>query len=255
MRGLICYIFTFVLLMVIQPVLAQDDDDLIDPVLIQLKGTLVNNDDGSPVPYASIVNMRTHGGTTTDSRGRFTLETLNVDSLSISAMGFMKQYLRIPPKQHQDSLLVIQMRPIRYAIGEVKVTGEAKKINMEGVPTGKTVNISPELRGDAYNKKPSWLAAIFSPASFLQYHLSRSEKEKRNVREAMITEKQWEYLSQYYNKDMVMTLTGLNEQDADSFMVYFNSKSVLTPTSTEYDVRASIIKEFENYKKETQKEE
>jgi hypothetical protein len=52
-----------------------------------------------------------------------------------------------------------------------------------------------------------------------------------------------------------MTLTGLNEQDADSFMVYFNSKSVLTPTSTEYDVRASIIKEFENYKKETQKEE
>ncbi|MEN6454520.1 MAG: carboxypeptidase-like regulatory domain-containing protein [Prolixibacteraceae bacterium] len=251
MRGLICYIVTFVLLMVIRPVWAQDDD-LIDPVLIQLKGTLVNTDDGLPVPYASVVNMRTHGGTTTDSRGRFTLEMLNVDSLSISAIGFMKQYVQIPVKQHQDSLLVVKMRPVRYAIGEVKVTGEAKKLNMDGVATGKPVDISPELRGDAYNKKPSWLAALFSPASFLQYHLSRSEKEKRNVREAMISEEQWEYLSQFYNKEMVMTLTGLNEQEADSFMVYFNSKSVLSPTSTEYDVRAAIIKEFENYKKEKQ---
>jgi len=251
MRGLIYYILSFILLMIIQPVTAQDDD-LIDPVLIQLKGTLVNKEDGSPVPYASVVNMRTHGGTTTDSRGRFTLEMLNVDSLSISAMGFMKEYVSIPPRQHKDSLLIVQVRPVRYAIGEVKVTGESKKVNMDGVGTGKPVNISPELRGDAYNKKPSWLAALFSPASFLQYHLSKSEKEKRNVRQAIITEQQWEYLSQYYNKEMVMTLTGLNEQEADSFMVYFNTKSVLTPNSTEYDVRAAIIREFENYKSETE---
>jgi ribosomal protein S15P/S13E len=253
MRGVICYIFGFVLLMVIQPVLAQNDDDLIDPVLVQLKGRLISKDDGLPVPYAHIVNMRTHGGTTTDSNGRFSLETLNVDSLSISVMGFMKEYVRIPPGQHADSILVIQLRPVRYAIGEVKVTGEAKKINMDGVGTGKPVNISPELRGDAFNKKPSWLAALFNPASFLQYHLSREEKEKRNVRNAMISEQQWEYLSQFYNKEMVMTLTGLNEQEADSFMIYFNKKSVLQPHFTEYDVRAAILQEFENYKKENEK--
>lgn len=249
MKGLIYYIFGFVLLMIIQPAHAQDDD-LIDPVLIQLKGRLVNKDDGLPVPYAHIVNMRTHGGTTTDTNGRFSLEMLNVDSLSISAMGYMKEYVRIPHNQHQDSLLVIQVRPVRYAIGEVKVTGEAKKIDMDGVGTGKPVDISPELRGDAYNKKPSWLAALFSPASFLQYHLSRGEKEKRNVREAIITEQQWEYLSQFYNKEMVMTLTGVNEQEADSFMIYFNTKSVLQPHFTEYDIRAAILQEFENYKKD-----
>lgn len=236
------------------PVLAQEDDDLIDPVLIQLKGTLVSKDDGQPIPYASVVNSRTHGGTTTDSRGRFSLETLNVDSLIISAMGFSKQYVRIPPRQHADSVLVIRLQPVRYAIGEVKVTGEAKKVDMEGVGTGKPVDISPELRGDVFNKKPPWYAALFSPASFLQYHLSRKEKEKRNVREAIITEEQWEYLSQYYNKEMVMNLTGLNEQEADSFMVYFNSKSVLSPNSTEYDVRAAILREFEIYRKEKEQD-
>jgi len=251
MRGLICYIVGFAALILSQPVLAQEDD-LIDPVLIHLKGKLVNRDDGLPVPYAHVVNMRTHGGTTTDANGRFSLETLNVDSLSISAMGFMKEYVRIPHTQHTDSLLVVQVRPVRYAIGEVTVTGQAKKIDMEGVGTGKPVDLSPELRGDAFNKRPSWLAALFSPASFLQYHLSREEKEKRNVREAIITEQQWEYFSQFYNKEMVMTLTGLNEDEADSFMIYFNKKSVLKPYFNEYDVRAAILEEFENYKKENE---
>jgi endonuclease III-like uncharacterized protein len=89
----------------------------------------------------------------------------------------------------------------------------------------------------------------------LQYKLSRKEREKRDVREAMISEEQWEYLSQYYNKEMVMNLTGLDEQEADSFMIYFNSKSVLRPNSTEYEVRAAILHEFENYKKEKEKVE
>lgn len=250
MRGFGYYIFTIILLLVVQPVLAQEEDDLIDPVLLQLRGKLVNKDDGTPIPYAHIVNTRTHGGTTTDEKGRFSLEMLNVDSLSVSAMGYMKSFVRIPARQNQDSLLVISLRPVRYAIGEVKVSGEAKKVDMEGVGTGKPVDIDPELRGDAFNKRPPWYAALFSPASFMQYHLSRREREKRDVREAMISDQQWEYLSQYYNKEMVMKLTGLNEQEADSFMIWFNAKSVLTARSTEYDVRAAIIQEFENYKKE-----
>ncbi len=229
---------------------AQGQDDLIDPVLLHLKGKLVSKDDGLPVPYAHVVNMRTHGGTTTDSQGRFSMEVLNVDSLAISAMGFLKEYAHIPPFHNEDSLLVIHVNPIRYAIGEVKVTGQANKVNMDGISTGKPVDIDPQLRGDAFNSKPPWYAAIFSPASFLQYHISRKEKQKREVRAAIISDKQWEYLSQFYNKEVVMSLTGLNEPDADTFMIYFNSKSVLTPRSTEYDVREAILKQFEQYQQE-----
>ncbi len=243
------YIFTILLTGIFQPALAQGDD-LIDPVLLHLKGKLVSKDDGLPVPYAHVVNMRTHGGTTTDAYGRFSMEVLNVDSLAISAMGYMKEYIHIPPYHNEDSLLVVWASPIRYAIGEVKVKGEANKVNMSGISTGKPVDIAPELRGDAFNSKPPWYAAIFSPASFLQYHISRREKQKREVRAAIISDKQWEYLSQFYNKEMVMSLTGLDEMDADTFMIYFNSKSVLTSRSTEYDVREAIVKQFLIYQQE-----
>jgi len=44
-------------------------------------------------------------------------------------------------------------------------------------------------------------------------------------------------------------LTGLNDEEADEFMVWFNSQNVLPYTSTEYQVRASIREYFEIYKK------
>ena len=50
-------------------------------------------------------------------------------------------------------------------------------------------------------------------------------------------EKRWAFISQFYNKDMVMGLTGLEEAEADSFMIYFNSKGILNSTNNEYQVR------------------
>ena len=224
----------------------------IDPILIQLKGKVLNKGDGLPVPYVHVVNMRTHGGTTTDMRGSFSMEMLNVDSMGISAMGFMKEYVHIPASHHPDSLFVIWLRPIRFAIQEVEVTGKNNSIQMEGISTGKPVDINPELRGDAFNTKPPWYAAIFSPASFLQYHISRKEKDKREARKAIVDEKRWEYLSQYYSKDIVMGLTGLNEEEADTFMIYFNSKGMLNETDNEYEVREAILQQYEFYQIEKQ---
>ena len=96
-----------------------------------------------------------------------------------------------------------------------------------GLGTGKPVDIAPELRGDAFNESPPVLAAFFNPISYWQYYLSKREKRKREVRKAILLEKNWEMHSQNYNKEMVMKLTGMNEPDADTFMVWFNAQDVL----------------------------
>jgi hypothetical protein len=106
------------------------------------------------------------------------------------------------------------------------------------------------LRGDAFNDKPPLLAAIFNPLSYWQYFLSQREKEKREVREAMSLEKNWEMHSRNYNKEMVKILTGLNDQQAEEFMIWFNARKVLPYTSNEYEVRAAIRAYFDLYKKQ-----
>ena len=239
---------------IVSLVQAQETMVLIDPILVQLDGKLVNQNDGTPVPYAHIVNLRDHSGTTAGEDGSFSIEMLNIDSLAVSAIGYKRKYIHISTDYYKNNNLVIfRLEPVRYAIGEVTVKDEAPKFNLYGLPTGKPDSISPELRGDDFNEKPKWYNAVFNPLSFMHYHLSKKEKEKRDVRDEIISQKSWKRISVYYNRDTLMKITGIKEQEVDSFMIYFNAKSPLNNQSTEFDVLDAILVEFRNYKEDKKK--
>jgi hypothetical protein len=228
----------------------QDTGIDVDPVLIRVKARVISAGDSMAVPFANVVYSRGHSATSTNVAGNFTIVMLNIDSLFISAMGFKTKVLKLPRNYSEANTLTVYLEPVVYLIKEVRVTGEKNRPNMNGIPMGKTTDIPQELRGDAFNDKPPVLAAIFNPLSYWQYYLSHREKQKRLVRETIALEKNWEMHSQNYNKSMVMILTGLNEQQADDFMIWFNSRNILPYTSTEYEVRAAIRNWFEVYKNE-----
>ncbi len=239
--GLLCFVFVSFLGH------AQDDPGLIDPVLIKLQGRIISAGDSSAVPYANVINYRTHGGTTTNSDGYFTIEMLNIDSLIVTSIGFEQKKIKVPANYTGYNTLVFVMLPSNYALREVLVEGEKPKVDL-GLGAGKPTDIAPELRGDAFNDAPPILAAFFNPVSYWQYYLSKKEKRKREVRKEMIIQKNWEMHSQNYNKEKVMMLTGMKDLEADSFMVWFNSQDVLPYLSSEYQVRATIIEFFHYYK-------
>lgn len=236
----------FFLILTLSGFSQENDAPLIDPMLIRLQARILSAGDSSAVPYANIINNRTHSGTITNADGFFTFEMLNIDSLVVSSVGFEKSVLKVPYNYNGLETLTFLMLPVNYALREVNVKGEKPEVDL-GFETGKPINLAPELRGDAYNESPPILAAFFNPASYLQYYLSKREKRKREVRKAMTVQKNWEMHSENYNKEMVMRLTGLNELEADSFMLWFNAQDVLPYTSSEYQVRASIIEYYHYY--------
>ena len=63
----------------------------------------------------------------------------------------------------------------------------------------------------------------------------------------MALERNWEMHSKNYNKEKVMMLTGLKVMEADTFMIWFNNQNILPYTSTEYQIRASIIEYYHYY--------
>lgn len=244
------YLIILLLGMLTFPANGQETGIDIDPILVRVKARIVSAGDSMAVPYVHVVNNRNRTGTTSNALGYFSMEVLNVDTLSLTAMGFKPKVFKVPFNHSELNTLTIYLEPVVYLIREVKVTGDKLKVNLDGIPTGKPSDIPQELRGDAFNEKPPVLAALFNPLSYWQYYLSRKEKRKRAVREAISLEKNWEMHSQNYNRDIVMMLTGLDEQEADNFMVWFNAQNVLPYTSTEYEVRSSIRAYFEIYKKE-----
>lgn len=230
-----------------QKSLAQTDPGLIDPILIRLKGRIISIADSTAVPYANVFNNRDRSGTITNSDGYFILDVLNIDSLTVTSIGFQNEVIYLPVDYMGQETLSFTMNPRSYPVNEVEVKGESPKLEMN-LGTGKPVDISPELRGNAFHEKPPILTALFNPVSFWQYYLSGKEKEKREVREAMLLQRNWEMHSLNYNKEMVMKLTHTNEAEADSFMVWFNAQNILPYTATEYEVRASIKYYYEMYK-------
>lgn len=225
---------------------AQEETD-IDPILIKLKARIISAGDSSAVPYANIINYRTHSGTTTNADGLFSIEMLNIDSLIVTSVGFEKKTVKVPANYTGYNTLTFVILPVNYALREVLVEGEKPKVDL-GFETGKPTDISPELRGDAFNEAPPVLAAFFNPVSYWQYYLSKKEKRKREVRKEMTIQRNWEMHSKNYNKEKVMMLTGMNDLEADTFMVWFNSQDVLPYLSSEYQVRASIIEYFHYYR-------
>jgi len=243
-------LFFIIQVMVILTAGGQETGMDTDPILIRLKAQLISMGDSMPIPYANVVYTRNRTGTSSNAGGFFSIEMLNIDSLIVTAMGFKSRSVKIPPNYSENRTLVVYMQPVVYPIREVQVTGDKNKPNMDGIPVGKPSEIPQELRGDAFNEKPPVLAAFFNPLSYWQYYLSHKEKQKRLVRQAIALEKNWEMHSRNYNKEMVMMLTGLNETEADEFMLWFNAKEVLPYTSTEYEVRAAVRSYFEIWKRE-----
>ena len=240
------YLLTIILVLSGFAGFAQDDSEEIDPMLITFKARVINAADSSAVPYANIINNRTHSGTITNTDGYFTLEMLNIDSLVITSVGYEHDIIKVPRNYSEYNVFTFVLHPMNYSVGEVKVTADKRVVDF-GIGGSKTIDIAPELRGDAYNKPPPILAAFFNPISYWQYYLSKKEKRKRKVRDAMALEKNWEMHSKNYNNEKVRMLTGLNEMQADSFMIWFNNENVLPYTSSEYQVRASIIEYYHYY--------
>jgi len=85
-------IFTFLLILTLHAIAQDDDLPLIDPMLIRLQAKIINAGDSSAVPYANIINNRTHSGTITNTDGYFTLEMLNIDSLVVSSLVMKKVF-------------------------------------------------------------------------------------------------------------------------------------------------------------------
>ena len=105
-----------------------------------------------------------------------------------------------------------------------------------------------ELRGE-FASKPKLLTAIFHPTSFLYYKFNKDEKEKRNTLMAIKTDREWQLFSLVYNKEIASRVTGLQGDELDNFMVYFNAYSNLRFSATTYEVEKRLKEVFAEYKK------
>lgn len=225
----------------------------LDLYVVNIRALVVSADNGEPIPYAHIINPRVHGGTTTNVDGMFSIQMLTEDTLTVRSVGFVDQRFHInefPPKQQYK----IVMKPVRVLINEVTVTEDLQMRQRLGLPNTEPLNIPTELRGDAFNEKPPWFAAFLTPISFVQYHTSKREKEKRVMRQTIANNEEWKKFSIYHNLENIKRLTGLEGVEADKFMMFCNMNNQLPYYAGQMQVEFQIMDLFFKFKKQNESE-
>lgn len=239
------YKLVFVLSLIIysSPVFSQKPDKNNPPLL---KGVVFNLEDITPVVKAIVTNQRTKVTVSADLEGRFEISALNTDSLEISSLGFCKQIFPIPSGFSNSTILVIYARPLRFLLPDVSINGNYQKPNFKV----EKIEVSPYFRDEIMREKPAQEKALQNQISFLKIPLGRKEQPERETREAAKDEKQWAIISKIYNKELVRELTGLNNTEADNFMMYLNSKKLFNKMNTKEYASYIILEQFKLYRKE-----
>ncbi|WP_293297321.1 TonB-dependent receptor [Allomuricauda sp.] len=103
-------------------------------------GTVTSQDDGMPLPGASVVIVGTTRGTTTDFDGNYILEEVPMNAtLQVSYVGFLRQEVAV---NGQDTINII-LQLDATALDEVVITGYTteRKVDLTGAVT--VVDIAP----------------------------------------------------------------------------------------------------------------
>ena len=209
--------------------------------MVNVKGQVIDEMTKEGVGYAQVLNMRIRGGTMTDAIGNFSIQADPSDTLTFKSLNYKNK--RVPVSEifnTKNGIAKIMLSPVRILLGQVEVEGTGPKVNMSGIPIGKSISTPVELRSDYFTSRPTTLTAIFKPLSFISYHLSKSEKEKRATLIAIHSERDWQILSLVYNKDVIHRISGLTGNALDDFMLFCNAFNGLPVNATSYDVEKRI---------------
>jgi len=209
--------------------------------MINLKGQVVDEASKEAIGYVQVLIMRIRGGTMTDATGKFSIQADPMDTITFKSLNYKDK--RVPVSeitQGENGVAIITLSSARILLNQVEVQASGPKVNMNGIPVGKSVNVPVELRSNYFASKPKVLAALTNPLSYASYYLSKDEKEKRTALTAIHSEKDWQILSLVYNKEIIQKISGYTGDALEDFMLYCNAFNALPVNANTYDVEKRI---------------
>jgi hypothetical protein len=103
------------------------------------------------------------------------------------------------------------------------------------------------MRGDAFNRKPPVIVAVINPLSYAQFYLSRKEKAKRKLRNAIAGEK----LMSLLQRQEVERLSGYSGRQLDEFWLYCIRQIRIEPQDDSVTLELKILEAQKNFEQST----
>jgi hypothetical protein len=225
-----------------------------------IDGLVSSSADNLPIEGVHIVNITQNQMSISDEKGYFTISVSKGDTLVASNINFnTKQFI-----VKNETYLKIALTPATIQLDEVRVSNmpnteaefRKKLVDMNviedntfvpfGMQPNKPQGKIPKNYDPAYTNSLGY--AINKPISFIVKKLSKQHKQKLKYYQTVANQGKVIANDKKYNPEVVKELTGLEGDDLTDFIQFLDLDAAFVQRSSEYEIAAKILKEFDIYK-------
>ncbi|RLJ71882.1 hypothetical protein [Pedobacter alluvionis] len=228
------YLKSILLLIILLQGLAVTAQDFV------LKGVVIEKGSNVRIALASITNIRSKTGATSNDIGIFQLNARIGDTLFIQKRNLNEQ--KIVVKTNDD--LVVYLIRGSTMLDEVTVKGQTKKQEME------SIKIDLRRNGSFYaGKPPLILLNPFggNPITFFYELFGKTPTRARNFNRYYKKELSLIEVDKFFNKSLVTNNTSLTGKDLDKFLLDYYPTRSMTLNWSNYDAVKYIKESAKKY--------
>lgn len=230
-----------------------------------LDGKVISSADSLPIEGVHIVNTSINKMAISDENGHFKLITNRGDTLIVSNVNFNTKKFIV----NNEKVLKIILNPAVIQLDEVRVSNlpetesdfrkriidmgavEDDSFVVSGMPQAKPKGKIPKNYDPNYTNSLGY--AINKPISFIVKKISKTHKNKLKYYQTVANKGNTISNNKKYNPEIVQELTGLKGHDLNDFIQYLDFDPAFVKRSSEYEIAARILKEYDYYKSRSQK--
>ncbi len=233
---------------------------------ILLNGTLVNEEDNSPIPHAHIIDKHARNMVVSSLEGKFKKLIGLGDTLVISIIGYDSAVFFLHEMPESNTLeVVIKLYPSSSMLEPIKVYAfkpehEFKKevLEMGIVPDPKNhkqinipkVQFEPDYSSYFNTPQPGSTQIATFGAGVKLKGFPVTTKDKMLFQQV---EKRREIINSKYNEQFVSEITGLKDEKLKKFIDWCNMDENFIFDANAYDIAKALLACLEDFKKEDER--
>lgn len=228
--------------------------------LVNIKGTVVNNETKLPISNVNVINATRVTGTATSGSGTFEIATKLNDTLLFSYIGFETVKVKVTNDWIKNNPTKIYLSEKAYVLDEVvirqyQLTGYVE-VDTQLIPVaddGYRYSISGLNAGyEAGDKAPGAvskvLGSIFNPADFLYNTFGKRPKEMKKLKEMKKDDTVRNLLATKFDRETLAALLEINKDDIPLILQNCNYSEYFIQTANDLQIMDAISLCYEEYK-------
>jgi len=223
-------------------------------------GTIVSDITLLPVPGVSIININKVKGTTTDSKGNFTLEANANDTLHVSFIGYQSIKVRVTNDWIKNATNTkIPLTERSYTLEEViinkySLTGYLQiDSKLAPIKENYRYNIAGLYQGyeggeNSPNAFKKIVSSVFNPADLLHNVFGKKPTEMRRLREMKKDDTVRNALANKFDRETLAALLGVDKKEIAEILERCNYSEQFITTANDLQIMDAISGCYEEYK-------